>query len=76
MIWYCTTAGVNSPRLTATDGSPLPHPREVSTVVHRSDYREEPTVSMLFVMWGQFIDHDMEASGFTPGGKPHICQKK
>ncbi|CAG0919665.1 unnamed protein product, partial [Notodromas monacha] len=60
--------GVSAVRAKASDGSALPLPRLVSRVVHGTDYREETGVNMLFVIWGQFVDHDMEFSVNMPAG--------
>lgn len=43
----------------AYDGSPLPSARVVSFVVHQDPPEYDKYHSMLSVVWGQFIDHDM-----------------
>lgn len=62
--------GVNSPRTTATDGSPLPSPRLISNNLFRApgDCTETDHARTLMVMaWGQFIDHDIVATPVTQG---------
>lgn len=41
------------------DGSPLPSARVVSFVVHQDPQEYDKYHTMLSVVWGQFIDHDM-----------------
>ncbi|XP_034310733.2 eosinophil peroxidase [Magallana gigas] len=69
--------GVNSPRTTATDGSPLPSPRLISNNLFRApgDCTETDHARTLMVMaWGQFIDHDIVATPVTQGdGAPITC---
>lgn len=43
----------------AYDGSPLPSARVVSFVVHQDPPEYDRYHTMLSVVWGQFIDHDM-----------------
>lgn len=43
----------------AYDGSPLPSARVISFVVHQDPPEYDKYHSMLSVVWGQFIDHDM-----------------
>lgn len=43
----------------AYDGSPLPSARVVSFVVHQDPQEYDKYHTMLSVVWGQFIDHDM-----------------
>ena len=43
----------------AYDGSPLPSARVVSFVVHQDPPEYDKYHTMLSVVWGQFIDHDM-----------------
>jgi peroxidase len=59
--------GMNDPRRTAIDGSPLPNPRSIALMVH--DPLDSPTkISHLGVMFGQFIDHDFAQSAATGSG--------
>lgn len=43
----------------AYDGSPLPSPRVVSFVVHQDPVEYDKYHSMLSVVWGQFMNHDL-----------------
>lgn len=58
----------------AYDGSPLPSARVVSFVVHQDPPEYDKYHSMLSVVWGQFIDHDMtlavQASDENPTSGP------
>lgn len=58
----------------AYDGSPLPSARVVSFVVHQDPPEYDKYHSMLSVVWGQFIDHDMtlavQASDENPTNGP------
>lgn len=59
--------GMNEPRRTALDGSPLPNARLVSLIVH--DPLDAPSqISHMGVMFGQFIDHDFAQSAATGSG--------
>lgn len=59
--------GMNDPRKTALDGTPLPNARLVSIVVH--DPLDAPAqITNLGVMFGQFIDHDIAQSASTGSG--------
>lgn len=58
----------------AYDGSPLPSARVVSFVVHQDPPEYDKYHSMLSVVWGQFIDHDMtlavQATDENPSSGP------
>lgn len=58
----------------AYDGSPLPSARVVSFVVHQDPPEYDKHHSMLSVVWGQFIDHDMtlavQATDENPSSGP------
>lgn len=43
-------------------GIPLPSPREISTIIHREKDREIHSVTLMFMQWGQFIDHDVTST--------------
>lgn len=43
----------------AYDGSPLPSPRVVSFVVHQDPVEYDKYHTMLSVVWGQFMNHDL-----------------
>lgn len=61
-------SGVMAPRV-ASDGSALPSAREVSVIVHRPMYRDDPKFTVMLAVWGQFIDHDITATALSTGGK-------
>lgn len=58
-------------------GSPLPSPREISTRIHNDKNNEMPSVTMMFMQWGQFLDHDItstaQARSFN-NSVPRCCQ--
>ncbi|XP_017781292.1 PREDICTED: thyroid peroxidase-like [Nicrophorus vespilloides] len=56
--------GVQSPRASLL-GFPLPSPREISIRVHRDRDVEMSTVTMMFMQWGQFLDHDVTSTAQT-----------
>jgi hypothetical protein len=57
-----------TPRL-ASDGGALPSAREVSIIVHRPMYRDDPKFTVMLAVWGQFIDHDITATALSTGEK-------
>ncbi|XP_061187680.1 thyroid peroxidase-like [Saccostrea echinata] len=70
--------GITSPRRTSKDGSPLPSTRLVSNKLFRvagncteTDY----TQTLMVMVWGQFIDHDIVSTPVTQGidGAPITC---
>lgn len=64
----------------AYDGSPLPSARTVSFVVHQDPVEYDKYHSMLSVVWGQFIDHDMtlavQATDEEPALKKDCCKSE
>ena len=44
------------------DGTPLPHPRKVSTILHSDVESNDEIASLLMPMFGQFVDHDITAT--------------
>ncbi|XP_076448434.1 chorion peroxidase-like [Babylonia areolata] len=61
------------PRVTGISGFPLPSPRVISQLVH-SDLRVTQRLNVLFMQWGQFIDHDVALAPMpTEGGVEIIC---
>ncbi|CAG0892265.1 unnamed protein product [Cyprideis torosa] len=63
----------------ATSGSPLPNPRVISTLIHRSESSPSSHYSMMLMQWGQFIDHDLTAAAQTRGFKgsvPRCCDEQ
>ncbi|XP_071051803.1 peroxidasin homolog [Onthophagus taurus] len=43
-------------------GSPLPSPRLISTNIHQQRNIETPTLSLMLMQWGQFLDHDITST--------------
>lgn len=58
--------GVDKPRA-ARDGTELPNPRIVSTVIHETDSHFASQLSIMLMQWGQFIDHDITLTPMTVG---------
>eukprot|EP00088_Acartia_fossae_P020565 TRINITY_DN2211_c0_g1_i10.p1 TRINITY_DN2211_c0_g1~~TRINITY_DN2211_c0_g1_i10.p1 ORF type:complete len:747 (-),score=69.80 TRINITY_DN2211_c0_g1_i10:194-2434(-) len=63
--------GIGSPRLSVS-GHNLPSPRMISSLVHSDKSVHEYAISILFVAWGQFIDHDITLTAETHDVK--CCQ--
>ncbi|XP_054720613.1 LOW QUALITY PROTEIN: chorion peroxidase-like [Uloborus diversus] len=53
------TNGIDSPRVSSVDGGPLPNARRVSAAIHKDYDMPERNITVLFMSWGQFIDHDL-----------------
>ncbi|KAF2896233.1 hypothetical protein ILUMI_09939 [Ignelater luminosus] len=53
--------GIQAIRKSVT-GRKLPSPRDISTRIHRDKNREMPTITLMFMQWGQFLDHDVISS--------------
>ncbi|XP_060069525.1 chorion peroxidase-like [Ylistrum balloti] len=53
--------GFNSPRSKAEDGTPLPSPRNISNILHKSTGNQtyESRLTVMLMTWGQFINHDI-----------------
>jgi len=70
--------GISAPRASIT-GRPLPTPRAVSAHVHKDEGFHDHAVTVLLVVWGQFIDHDVTLTSETrdPRTKktPKCCDK-
>ncbi|XP_030762974.1 peroxidasin homolog isoform X2 [Sitophilus oryzae] len=43
-------------------GDPLPSPRQISKVIHVDRNNELQSVTLMFMQWGQFIDHDITST--------------
>jgi Animal haem peroxidase len=55
--------GISSPRtlsvvMTNQGRALLPGPREISTTLSRGENRPHPTVTLMTMQFGQFLDHD------------------
>ncbi|KAI4456683.1 oxidase/peroxidase [Holotrichia oblita] len=50
--------GIQSPRLSIFNRN-LPSSRKISTMIHRDKNRSVPTITLMFMQWGQFLDHDV-----------------
>lgn len=55
-------AGIDAPRVSVVDGSPLPSPRLITSTVHAEHDVPQGELSILIMSWGQFIDHDLTLS--------------
>ena len=51
--------GMDAPRVSVVDGSPLPTPRLITSRVHAEQDQPQGVLSILIMSWGQFIDHDL-----------------
>lgn len=51
--------GIEQDRVSALDASPLPAPRLVTSQVHRDVDRPSSELTLLIMVWGQFVDHDV-----------------
>lgn len=58
--------GLSQPRV-ATDGTPLPSARLVSTTILKANVVEYPDISIFFQAFGQFVDHDITLTPTTRG---------
>ncbi|XP_021930754.1 peroxidase-like isoform X2 [Zootermopsis nevadensis] len=56
--------GVMAPRQ-ATDGGALPSARDVSIMMRRPRYKDDPKFTVMLAVWGQFIDHDITATALS-----------
>lgn len=64
--------GIQAERVSVVDGSPLPSPRLVSNTVHKDVDLPSSALSLLFMVGGQIIDHDV-ALAAPPRGKSCRC---
>ncbi|KAF5271217.1 hypothetical protein FQA39_LY08224 [Lamprigera yunnana] len=58
-------------------GSELPSARDISVRVHRDKHREVEAITLLFMQWGQFLDHDLTSSAqarMFNRSVPQCCQ--
>ncbi|KOX71477.1 Peroxidasin [Melipona quadrifasciata] len=69
--------GIQSIRKSVT-GRPLPSARLVSTVIHEDKDIPLESVTHMLMQWGQFVDHDLTATGQSRGFNgtvPQCCLK-
>lgn len=59
--------GVSKPRLTATNGAPLPGPRTVSTLIHPDISNLHTRYSLMTMQYAQFLDHDLTMTPIHKG---------
>lgn len=74
--------GIEKDRVSVVDGSPLPSPRLVTSLVHRDHDSPSSDLSLLIMVWGQIIDHDV-ALAAPPRSKllvivrdPVVCSQR
>jgi len=60
--------GIQAERTSVVDGSSLPSPRLVTSIVHRDHDQPSSELSLLIMVWGQIVDHDV-ALAAPPRGK-------
>ncbi|XP_055956011.1 chorion peroxidase [Patella vulgata] len=67
--------GTTTPRLEAKSGNPLPSPRTVSTKFHIYDPAIPKDIQwpVMFMQWGQFLDHDITATPVDDDGTATCC---
>ncbi|OAD55747.1 Chorion peroxidase [Eufriesea mexicana] len=69
--------GIQSARKSVT-GRPLPSARQVTTVIHEDRDVPLESVTHMLMQWGQFVDHDLTATGQSRGFNgsiPQCCLK-
>lgn len=59
--------GVSRPRVTASNGSPLPNPRVVSTLIHPDISNLHTRYSLMTMQFAQFLDHDLTMTPIHKG---------
>lgn len=67
--------GISSPR-GFFENSSLPSARQISLQVHRPSYETDPHFTVMFAVWGQFLDHDITATAGTQGNYVNIYIQK
>lgn len=60
--------GIEKDRVSVVDSRPLPLARQVTSMVHRDADSPSSDLSLLIMVWGQIIDHDV-ALAAPPRGK-------
>lgn len=58
---FIINLGIQSPRLSIFNRN-LPSSRKISTMIHRDKNRSVPTITLMFMQWGQFLDHDVTST--------------
>lgn len=59
-------------------GPPLPSARRISQFIHRDKNVEMKSITLMFMQWGQFIDHDITSavkSRSFNGSVPRCCDR-
>lgn len=51
--------GIQAERASVEDNSKLPSPRLITSIVHRDHDQPSGDLSLMIMVWGQVIDHDM-----------------
>jgi peroxidase len=59
--------GVSRPRATASNGTPLPNPRVVSTLIHPDISNLHTRYSLMTMQFAQFLDHDLTMTPIHKG---------
>lgn len=65
--------GVQAERVSVEDGSALPSARLITSMVHQDHDQPSSDLSLLIMVWGQIIDHDV-ALAAPPRGKFITCR--
>ncbi|KJH50716.1 hypothetical protein DICVIV_03157 [Dictyocaulus viviparus] len=70
--------GINVPRSTSSNGTPLPNPRVISNIVHHEADIEHQKYSHMIMQFGQFIAHDITHSPLDIGtnGEALNCSRR
>jgi peroxidase len=79
-VLYCVLTAIEKPRVSVT-GAPLPSARLVSTTIHWDVDAPDHIHSLMVMIFGQFLDHDLSRTAVTkltmdPKGdirKSHDC---
>lgn len=63
------SSGINQPRQLSCKGGPLPSPRTISNVIHKSGHCSLPSrrLTVLAMQFGQFIEHDVISTPLQRG---------
>lgn len=59
--------GVSKPRVSASNGTPLPNPRVVSTLIHPDISNLHTRYSLMTMQYAQFLDHDLTMTPIHKG---------